>query len=104
MSIWTTAYLAYGLEIPARDTDEVENALRPLTGDVGYLTAGPYDRDRLYLATGSFDADLGTPETLDIPHDPEQYRTWDDQLRTALAALGLPIDQQFTWHLIADQN
>jgi hypothetical protein len=104
MAIWTTAYLAYGLEIPTRDTDELDRTLGPLNSEVGHLEAGPYDRDRLYLVTACHSADLGEPETLDIPHNEAQYRTWDDQLRTALTALGLPTDQPFTWHLIANQD
>ncbi|MFF4576891.1 hypothetical protein ACFY15_00540 [Streptomyces sp. NPDC001373] len=104
MSIWTTAYLAYGLEIPARDTDELDRTLGPLKSNVGHLEAGPYDRDRLYLVTACHSADLRMSETPDIPRNDAQYLTWDDQLRTALAALGLATDQQFTWHLIANQN
>ncbi|MFF5445442.1 hypothetical protein [Streptomyces sp. NPDC012888] len=104
MSIWTAAYLAYGLEIPTRDTDELDEILGRLDGDVGHLEAGPYDRDRLYLVTACHDADLGAPETVDVPHDPAVYGAWDEQLRTALAVLDLPTGQAFTWHLIANQD
>ncbi|AZM91458.1 hypothetical protein [Streptomyces sp. W1SF4] len=104
MAVWTTAYLIYGFEIPARDTSDVENALRPLTSDVKYLTAGPYDRDRLYLATASHAADLGTPITCDLNASPAQYAQWQAELDEALRALGLPPGPMPEWHLIANQD
>ncbi|MCX5197196.1 hypothetical protein OOK31_25415 [Streptomyces sp. NBC_00249] len=103
MSIWTTAYLAYGQQIPDTDTDVLDAVLGRLDGGVGHLSAGAYDRERLYLVTGCHSAELGTPETVEVPRVEDAYHVWDEELRTALAALGIE-EQPFAWHLIAAQS
>lgn len=104
MSIWTTAYLAYGFEIPQQDLDAIDLALKPLDSEVGHLSAGPYDRDRLYLVTACHDAELGSPEVVGLSLGLEQRADWDRQLLAALAALGLSMSIQPAWHLIAAQS
>jgi hypothetical protein len=104
MSIWTSAYLAYGFEIPKTDEDALDTALGGLDGDVGHLSVGAYDRERLYLVTACHEAELGSPETVDLNLSAEQRADWDRQLEAALSALGMPFGATPAWHLIAAQS
>lgn len=104
MSIWTSAYLAYGFEIPATDEDALDAALGGFDGDVGHLSAGAYDRERLYLVTACHEAELGSPESVALNLSAEQRADWDRQLEAALNALDLPAGAKPAWLLIAAKS
>lgn len=85
-------------------TAVVKAQLAALDGEnngVGYLDAGPYDSDSVFLTTYCENADLGRPKTLDSP---EQHPDWDRAIDHALGLLGIPnssVDAP-AWLLIAD--
>lgn len=97
MGMYHSTYFAYGVHIPLADdvhvwaeTDRID---RELPGDrcpdVGHLTAGNYDADRLFLTTQCDEVKLGTykhvtPETVTA----EQLADWNQQLAVAVDALG----------------
>lgn len=92
-----STYFAYGVHIPIseyawEETERLDKELTPLADqcpDVGYLTAGDYDADRLFLVTKSDEVKLGTFEHV-TPNTvtPEQIADWNRQLATAVHALG----------------
>jgi len=107
MGYYTSAWLAYGIQIPDTAPDRLEEALSTLTtrdkGDdsVGYLNAGRYDDERTYLVTKTFEADLGNglavqPEQV----TPQQYLTWNAHLAEAACALGVTEAPPASWLLI----
>lgn len=105
MSIWTSAILAYGLEIPADiPTDRLDAIIKPIGGDLGHATAGGYDSERRYLVTGYHEAELNKPKTVDLPVGEQQYLVWRSLLRRALLDLGLDPTAAPAWHLIAAQS
>ncbi|MFG2412322.1 hypothetical protein [Streptomyces goshikiensis] len=103
MRLYSTAYLAYGIQIPDTDSDTVEEALRTIDG-VGYLTAGRFGDDRTYLTTECYSTDAGeyrifAPETL--ASRPEQA-AWDAALKAAAEALGHTDAVSPRWFITAD--
>jgi hypothetical protein len=96
MGYYQSAYFAYGLRIPVdgpawQESDRLDAELQKLKDrcpEVGYLTAGDYDRDMVFLVTKSDEISLGKygrgSETT-----PEQRASWDAQLAHAVHALGL---------------
>lgn len=108
MGMWHTAYLAYGIQIPDTDPDDLNDAIyehKAEFPDVGYLQVGPYDRDFTFLVTDCFSADLGGFQTVTPQRaSAEQYDDWDRQLRVATAVLGIPGDFTPAWVLVADMS
>ena len=105
MSIWTTAYLAYGFrtEIHPNNADELDLVLRDYNG-VGHLSAGGYDDNTVYLVTQCESGELGESEKVEIPHSPETYAEWDERLHAAAAAVGITEHEPPAWLLIAAQS
>lgn len=100
MGSFTSAYLAYGIQIPHKDEDELDRGI-PGGTEVGHLRAGKYDHEMTFLVTKCTEADLGqaltvTPERA----TPDQYETWDRDLRAAAAALGVTDAGEPSWLLI----
>ncbi|MFH9430257.1 hypothetical protein ACH4JZ_18440 [Streptomyces sp. NPDC017615] len=104
MGFHHSTYFAYGVhvEIPedeyaparAERINEQLLAAAERCPDVGTLTAGAYDADRLFLATHCDEVKLGyfahvTPEAF----PPEQVANWTHQLAQAVHALGIPPEQ-----------
>lgn len=107
MSIDTSAYLIYGVQITNTHAEDLEEALKGNTVGVGYLHAGPYDRERTYLTTAFYDADLGSPAELDLSSayaDGDQTGRWDSMLDHAIGKVGANRLTQPGWLLIAAQS
>lgn len=105
MSIWTTAYLAYGFatKIHPNDADDLDGTLADYS-PVGHLSAGGYDHDTVYLVAACITAELGEPGQADIPFAPETYAEWDEHLNAAAVAVGITEHEPPAWLLIADQS
>jgi hypothetical protein len=101
MGYYTSAFLAYGIQIPDKDEDELDRGI-PGGTEVGHLRAGRYDREDTYLVTKCTEADLGNSVVVD-PHraTAEQYEAWDRDLRAAAGALGVDEIPEPAWLLIA---
>lgn len=105
MGFWTSAYLAYGIEIPDTDVDTIEERLGDETVGVGYLRAGGYDNDKTFLTTACESADLGKPESLDLAAhyiDANPEGRWNDMLAHAAEKVGVEPLGEPGWLLIAD--
>jgi hypothetical protein len=105
MGFWTSAYLAYGIEIPSTDPDALEGHLKGETVGVGYLHAGGYDNDRTFLTAVCESADLGKPQALDLgAHytDGNPEGRWNDMLAHAAEKVGVEPVGEPGWLLIAD--
>lgn len=109
MSIWFTAYAAYGFPLPDEFTDEEAigqqiTELEWRAEGVGTLSAGPYDRNRLYLVTECVEADLNDgAEPIPLkPVDPN----WNHALLAVAAAMRLDLAALPApcWLLIPDQS
>ena len=116
MGMYHSTYFAYGVHIPLPDDvhpwaendrlDEQLRTLREQCPDVGYLSAGNYDADELFLTTQCDEVALGTykhvtPETVTA----EQLADWNRQLAAAVHALGygdLPGLGQPGWLCVPD--
>jgi hypothetical protein len=104
MGMYHSAFLAYGFQIPDTDEEEMDRKI-PSGTDVGHLRAGAYDREMTFLVTACDDADLGKAETV-TPQDttPEQYETWNADLKAAAAALSISDTPVPSWLLIPDMS
>lgn len=106
MGIDTTAWLAYGIQIPNTHAEDLEAKLKDTVG-VGYLHAGPYDREKTYLVTACHSADLGTPKTVDLGDaytDGDPTGRWDAMLGHAVEKVGAGRLTHPGWLLIAAQS
>lgn len=108
MGFSQSAYLAYGMQIPDTNPDQLEEALAPLKirtkGDdhVGYLHAGRYDNEDTFLVTQCTEAELGDPVVVAPERvTAEQYAAWKEGLAEACRALGLAEIPDAEWLLIA---
>ena len=100
MGIFHSAYLAYGIQIPDTPEDELDAKI-PGGTEVGHLRAGAYDREMTFLVTECSEADLGEACTVNPDRaTPDQYVTWDRDLRAAAKALSLTDIPEPTWLLI----
>lgn len=105
MGMWTTAYLAYGIEIPYTSEDAIEEKLSGQTVGVSYLNAGHYDHDKTYLVTACFDAELGKPSEVDLGEhyaDGDPTGRWNQMLDHAVGKVGVEPIGEPGWLLIAD--
>ncbi|MFJ3170609.1 hypothetical protein ACIPJK_07465 [Streptomyces roseus] len=107
MRFYSTAYLAYGIQIPDTDNHDiykVENTLQTLNNGVGYLTAGRFGNDRVYLTTECHSADAGEYLALvpEILANRPELATWDAALKAAAEALGHTDTPAPHWFLTAD--
>lgn len=106
-----STYFAYGIHVTTdryawHESDHAETELPKIKKDcpdVGYLTAGDYDRDMFFLVTRSNEVGLGkfehvTPQTA----SPEQIADWDRQLIAAAMALGYRDTSAPGWLVIPD--
>jgi len=109
MGMYHSTYFAYGFQIPDThpgDLDDLDTQLQRHNEqhgvDVGYLTAGHYDRDMTFLVTHSTSVDLGKFEVV-TPHSylPEQYEAWNKTLLAAASALGIP-PREPGWLVVPD--
>jgi hypothetical protein len=105
MGFWTSAYLAYGIEIPDTNEETLEERLGGETVGVSYLRAGAYDTNKTYLTACCESADLGDPENLDLAAhytDGNPEGRWNDMLAHAVEKVGLESIGEPGWLLIAD--
>lgn len=105
MGMWTTAYLAYAIEIPRTDEDVIDEKLSGHTVGVGHLSAGGFDHDKTYLVTACEDAELGKPTGVDLgAHytDDNPEGRWNQMLDHAAGVLGVEPLGEPGWLLIAD--
>lgn len=103
MGFWTSAYLAYGIEIPDTAPDALEGHLKGETVGVSYLQAGGYDKT--FLTTACESADLGKPAALDLAAhyiDGNPEGRWNDMLAHAVEKVGVEPIGEPGWLLIAD--
>jgi hypothetical protein len=110
MGYYPSAWLAYGIQTPDTNSDQLEDALTPLKdqqrGDkadhVGYLHAGRYDNEDTYLVTAATEAEIGSSVVV-APNraTAEQYADWDHNLAAAARALGITDPIEPSWLLIA---
>lgn len=102
MGIDYTAYAAYGFELPSdQHADDVDERLNGAFRPVGYLSAGSFGRDRLFLVTECVQTDQpGNAE----PIPTEVHPSWDALLREAAAHLGVPASEIPApgWLLVTD--
>ncbi len=103
MGMYHSAYFAYGIQIPDTDHEVLEEKLKGIDGEVGFLHAGDYDRDMTFLVTKCEEVSLGnyevvTPQTATVA----QYEAWGGQIREVAAALGLDEIPEPGWLLIPD--
>lgn len=104
MRFYSTAYLAYGIQIPDTDSDRLEDTLHDLGNGVSYLNIGRFEDQRTYLTTECHSADAGeyrifAPETL--AERPERA-DWDAALKAAAEALGHTDAVSPRWFITAD--
>ncbi|MFJ8146956.1 hypothetical protein ACIQ6R_18040 [Streptomyces sp. NPDC096048] len=98
MGMYHSTYFAYGVHVPVpngvhpwAENDRVNEqliAVKEQCPDVGWLSAGNYDADELFLTTQCDEVSLGTfkhvtPETVTA----EQLADWNRQLAIAVDAL-----------------
>jgi hypothetical protein len=105
MGFWTSAYLAYGIEIPHTDTDTLDEKLHGNTTGISYLNAGDYDVDKTFLVTACYDAVLGKPAAANISEhyaDGNPEGRWNQMLDHAVGVIGVEVDGEPGWLLIAD--
>lgn len=96
MGYYQSAYFAYGLHIPVdgpawQESERIDTELqklKPRCPDIGFLTAGDYDRDMVFLVTKSDEVQLGSYGR-GSESTAEQRASWDAQLAAAVHALGL---------------
>lgn len=113
MGFSRSTYFAYGVHVPIdgpawEEGDRVQTELQRIKAsggcpDVGYLTAGNYDADMLFLVTRSDEVDLGTfehvtPQTATA----DQLADWDRQLIAAAMALGYTDTSAPGWLVVPD--
>ncbi|MGW4388228.1 hypothetical protein [Streptomyces sp. NPDC004685] len=95
MGMYHSAYFAYGLRIPieghaweeAERLDPELQKLKERCPDVGYLTAGDYDRDMVFLTAQCTEVELGEYGRASLATR-EQCAAWDAQLANAVHDLG----------------
>jgi hypothetical protein len=107
MGMYHSAYFAYGFQIPATDSDVLEEALKdlPKGSPVGYLQAGSYDRDMTFLTTQCTEVKLGDHRTV----KPELVETteldaWNKALTEAAARLGVQTGFEPGWFVVPDMS
>lgn len=101
MRLYSTAYLAYAVQIPDTDIDAVKTTVKAIDG-VSYLTCGRFENQQTYLTTKTFSAEAGEPTTLTAPLPTNERNTWNHALTTAATALGHTNIPAPGWLLIAD--
>lgn len=107
MSIGTSAYLIYGVQITRTHAEDLEDALKDNTVGVSYLHAGPYDQDNTYLTTAFYEAELRGNEALDLGAlyaDGDPAGKWNSALAHAVEKVGRGQLTQPGWILIAAQS
>jgi hypothetical protein len=105
MGMYHSTYFAYGFQIPATDSEALEEALKnqPDGTHVGYLHAGDYDRDMTFLTTKCVEVNLGDhrkvkPESFTAP----EIEAWNTALREAAARLGVHDGIEPGWLVVPD--
>ncbi|MYY08811.1 hypothetical protein GT204_07815 [Streptomyces sp. SID4919] len=110
MGFHHSTYFAYGTHIPTShawdEADRIDTVLArvwDICPAVGHLTAGDYDRDRLFLVTHSTEVSLGAYEhvTPDA-YPPEQIADWTRQIAAAADALGYTALAAPGWLVVPD--
>lgn len=121
MGYYTTAYVAYGVQIPINPyhrneqgdcaSDQVDDALSVPTvkeacPDVGHLTAGNVDQDSFFLVTGFHEAGYEAQSLGTLPRAEEVG--WDRQIHHLIEVMGWGglIDGAYDpgWFVVADQS
>ncbi|HEY6115462.1 MAG TPA: hypothetical protein VI172_05845 [Candidatus Dormibacteraeota bacterium] len=101
MGDYTSAYFAYGFQIPDTRSEQLDAALRD--SPVSYLHAGDYDRDMTFLVTDCTEIDLGNhrkvkPDSFTQP----QIDAWNKALTEAAARLGVTSGFEPGWFVVPD--
>lgn len=111
MGMYHSTYFAYGFRIPdtgapwqmAERLEAELPKLKATCPDVGFLQAGNYDEDMTFLTTQCDEVDLGEFKTVTPQLFPREERsTWNEQLRTAAAALGIEDILEPGWIVVPD--
>ncbi|MFG3173692.1 hypothetical protein ACGFZC_01310 [[Kitasatospora] papulosa] len=109
MGMYHSTYFAYGFQIPdvdPNDSEDLDTQLRAYNAqhvtNVGYLTAGDYDRDMTFLTTHCTEISLGkfetvTPQTF----NDDQYEQWNRDLKAVAASLGV-VPREPGWIVVPD--
>lgn len=95
MGMYHSTYFAYGVHVDVStygESERIDEELRKHRDqlpNVGFLMAGNYDDDQLFLTTACTEVGLGKWEHV-TPHShtAEQMDTWNRQLAAAVEALG----------------
>jgi hypothetical protein len=100
--MYHSAYFAYGVRIPDdSDPGALEEKLRG--GIVGYLHAGNYDRDLVFLTTECKSVDLGSFEIVDPgSFSGQDFVAWDAALGRAAEGLGVEPLSKPGWFVVPD--
>lgn len=96
-----TTYLAFGIQIPDTDPEELREKLHG--SGLGYLHAGDYDKGMTFLVTECHTVNLGTfriirPEV----HPTEQVAEWTRMLRDGATRLGIINMRPPGWFVVPD--
>ncbi len=107
MGMYHSTYFAYGVHIPDMrgDIEELLQTARATIDapDVGYLSAGNYDRDMTFLVTECEEVALGKFETVTPQvESAARYAEWNRQLQAAAAALGVKPLTGPAWIVVPD--
>ena len=117
MGYRTSAYHFYGIHVPADQwveddhpvaegerIDMIVRALAQDARDIGYVTAGDYDRDMLFLVASGDDDDLevelGTFRC--VSGDQAARPEWDHRLRRVADAMGYELPGEPGWITVPD--
>lgn len=103
MGIWTSAYVAYGVQIPDTDVEMMEAGTYP--AGVGYLHAGGYDREMTFITAYCESADIGDVQRF-RPQDytADTYAMWNAGIRDAAASIGVELTEDPGWFVVPDQS
>ncbi|WP_405794076.1 hypothetical protein [Streptomyces sp. NBC_01506] len=111
MGMYHSTYFAYGIHVVTdqhgwQASEHAETELPKVKDrcpNVGYLTAGNYDEDMLFLVTESTEVDLGKFEHVTPARvSAEQQADWDRQLAEAARALGYGEFSSAGWLVVPD--
>lgn len=103
------AYLVYGVQLPAECASGIGEFLEEFATrhsvSPGYLEAGRYDEDDLFLTTMGFEASTGSPSPISLRQfSREDFDRADSLLDQVVRELGIDGEYVPEWLLIADND